>query len=612
MLRRDSGQSVSFRDGFRRPCSFHMGGVFLSLLTVMLLAAPQLAFGQSNVTVTVSPRSLEIDEGATGTYDVNLDASPAAGVTVTVNVAGTTDAVTVDATASAGLEFTSANWVADTPRTVTVTVGTDLNAVDEVVTLTHTATITDSEDNEEEVTLRNASVTVTVDDAQTQGVTLGDLTPAEVPEAGSATYTVVLDTQPTVPVTVDIGGTSGEITVSPSRLVFNPTGTVNLYSTEQTVTVFAGEDFDAEDDTATLTHTVRGGDYTGVSANTVPVTVDDNDTRGVTVVPATLNIASGAIGTFTVVLNTQPTNSVRITMAEDQADLSVSPSSLSFSSVTWNRPQTVTVRVASGYFRDSLVTPHPTSVTLTNSINTSSSSRDEAYDTAEVANVELTISNSDTAPAVRLSTSSVTINEGKDATYTVRLATNPGVGESETVTVNVPTGSGFGVDTASLTFAGDTSEGAADATWNTAQTVTVTGPVDDNAVQETTTITHTIGTVIVANSILRATVRESDTRGITITPTSLEVTEGGTARYNIVLDSEPVGDAEDRVTVNVGGVSGDVTVAPSQLLFTGGATGTWQTAQEVVVSAAPDDDGETDAPVTLSHTVRGGDYDRLT
>ena len=30
-----------------------------------------------------------------------------------------------------------------------------------------------------------------------------------------------------------------------------------------------------------------------------------------------------------------------------------------------------------------------------------------------------------------------------------------------------------------------------------------------------------------------------------------------------------------------------------------------------MVSAAEDDDGETDAPVTLTHAVRGGDYDRL-
>ena len=77
--------------------------------------------------------------------------------------------------------------------------------------------------------------------------------------------------------------------------------------------------------------------------------------------------------------------------------------------------------------------------------------------------------------------------------------------------------------------------------------------------------------------------------------------------YSVLLDSQPVGDAENRVTVTVGGVSGDVTVDPSQLIFT---DDDWSTAQEVDVTAATDDDGVTDAPVTLTHTVRGGDYDR--
>ena len=163
---------------------------------------------------------------------------------------------------------------------------------------------------------------------------------------------------------------------------------------------------------------MRGGDYTGVAANPVSVTVDDDDTRGVTVDPPTLNVASGSRGTFTVVLNTQPTGSVRISVAEDQPDFSVSPSSLSFSSSDWNRPKTVTVTVDSDYFTDPPRDPlHPTTVTLTNSINTSSSSRDKEYDTADpdaaVADVTVTVSNSATAPAVTLSRSSVTIDEGR-------------------------------------------------------------------------------------------------------------------------------------------------------------------------------------------------------
>ena len=586
MLRRDAVESVSICDGFRKRDFFHMGRGFLPLLAVMLLAAPQLAFAQDSLAVTVNPRSLEIYEDGdmnSDMYTVQLDADPGA-EPVTIMVVGGEGVVTIG---NRTLELDTNNW--ENGVEVTVTGVDDENAVDETVTLTHTAMIDD-----EEVALRNVSVAVKVKDRDMQRVTIS-LATLEVDEASSNTYTIRLATQPTAPVTLDIGGVSGEFAVSPSRLVFNPSGTVGLWSAEQTVRVFAGEDFDAEVDRADLTHTVRGGDYTGVAAGTVTVTSDDNDERGVTVGPTSLDIAAGARGTFTVVLDTQPTRTVTITVAEDSADLSVSPSRLNFSTSNWNRPQTVTVRVDSD--------AQTGNVSLTNAVSDASSSRDMGYDSEEVVDVSVDIV--ERTSNVRLSRSSITIDEGKTAEYTVRLASNPGVNTTRTVAVAV-IGAGFSVDENSLDFSGPTSEGATDATWNTPQTVTVTGPNDDNAVEETATITHSIGG-IVASGILRATMDESDTRGVTVSTTSLEVTENGTARYNIVLDSQPVGDAENRVTVTVGGASGDVTVEPSQLVFT---DDDWFTAKEVAVSAALDDDGEPDAPVTLTHTVRGGDYER--
>ena len=633
MLRRDAGQSVSFCDGYRKRNFFHMGRGLLPFLAVMLLAAPQLAMAQGSLAVTVNPRTLEITEAegevATGDYTVVLDTAPSENVTITVVGAPTQDAdntadITVgsnarDATTTTdgmlALTFTTDTCPVDNnnpegcwnrSQMVTVTVQDDADAVSETMTLTHTAKVGD-----DDVSVSNVSVRVTVRDTDMRGVTVSALEAQEptnpeagtdIHEAGTATYTVVLDTEPTAMVTVDVGGVSGELTVSPSRLFFMP----GNYDTAQPVTVYAGEDLDADDDTATLTHTVRGGDYTGVAASPVSVTVDDNDDRGVTVDSTSLDIAAGARGTFAIMLISQPTGTVRITVTETADDFSVSPSRLSFSSSNWNRPQTVTVRVDSDFdINDS-------PVTLRNAIDTSSSSRDKNYDPEPpadgVEDVSVTISES--TAAVRLSRSSMTIDEGRTAEYTVRLAANPGLDQSVSVSVNVPQDSGFEVNgstTQSLTFLGPATGDASVADWNTAQPVTVTGPDDENAVQETVTITHTIGGAIVANGILRATVRESDTRGVTISRTSLEVTEGGTAKYNILLDSQPVGDAEDRVTVTIGGVSGDVTVSPSQLLFT---DDNWFTAQEVEVTAATDGDGETDAPVTLSHTVRGGDYDR--
>ena len=87
MLKRQLSRSASICDGFRQLHFTRLGRGFLPLLAVMLLAAPQLAFAQNSVLVTVNPRSLDIDEdhrGDPGTYTVVLDTAPEKNVTVKV------------------------------------------------------------------------------------------------------------------------------------------------------------------------------------------------------------------------------------------------------------------------------------------------------------------------------------------------------------------------------------------------------------------------------------------------------------------------------------------------------------------------------------------------
>ena len=84
---------------------------------------------------------------------------------------------------------------------------------------------------------------------------------------------MVLGSEPTgdVTVTTSAGGGSGDVTVSPSRLIF----TSSNWDTPQTVTVSAAPDAGAG--TATIEHAVTGADYgaNGVTANPVEVTVAD-------------------------------------------------------------------------------------------------------------------------------------------------------------------------------------------------------------------------------------------------------------------------------------------------------------------------------------------------
>ena len=102
------------------------------------------------------------------------------------------------------------------------------------------------------------------------------------------TYTVVLDTQPTVNVTVTVAGHAGtDVTLTPSSGTL--TFTTTNWSTAQTVTVTAGNDADTTNDTVTLAHSATSTDtnYGGITIGSVVVTVTDNDTAQVTGVAVT-------------------------------------------------------------------------------------------------------------------------------------------------------------------------------------------------------------------------------------------------------------------------------------------------------------------------------------
>ena len=88
------------------------------------------------------------------------------------------------------------------------------------------------------------------------------LAPIEEGSTSGTSYTVKLSSQPTETVTVEIGGHTGtDLTLSTTTLTF----TTSNWNIPQTVTVRAGPDDDAYDDTATLTHTANGGDYRDVT-----------------------------------------------------------------------------------------------------------------------------------------------------------------------------------------------------------------------------------------------------------------------------------------------------------------------------------------------------------
>ena len=404
------------------------------------------------------------------------------------------------------------------------------------------------------------------------------------------TYTVALATQPSDSVSVSITGHSGtDLTLSSNMLTF----TVDDWDDAQTVTVTAEEDDDGVTDAgATLTHTASGGGYANVTRD-LPVTVTENDTAGLVISKDNLTVGEGdAAGmTYTVALATQPSDSVSVSITgHSGTDLTLSSNMLTFTVNDWATAQTVTVTAAED---DDGVTDAVATLTHT------ASGGGYANVTRDLP---VTVTENDTAGLV-ISKDNLTVGEGDAAgmTYTVALATQP----SDSVSVSITGHSGTDLTLSSnmLTFTVND--------WATAQTVTVTAAEDDDGVTDAVaTLTHTASGGDYANVTrdLPVTVTENDTAGLVISKDNLTVGEGDAAgmTYTVALATQP----SDSVSVSITGHSGtDLTLSSNMLTFT---VDDWDDAQTVTVTAEEDDDGVTDAGVTLTHTISGGGYGATT
>ena len=244
--------------------------------------------------VAIDPTSISLEEPAPGeaavasSYTVKLNSKPTD--TVTVTIGGANSAVSLSGATLSNtntLTFTTSNW--GTAQTVTVTPVEDANGTSETITLTHIQSGGDY------TGIAADSVTVNVTDSDTRNVVLSptSLIVTEGDDTG-VSYTVKLSTQPSDTVTVTIGGHSGtDLSISGATLSNSNTLTFSTsnWNTAQMVTVKAGHDGNADDESETLTHTASGGDYANLTKD-LPVTVTDD-------APATVTVSFGA-ATYTV------------------------------------------------------------------------------------------------------------------------------------------------------------------------------------------------------------------------------------------------------------------------------------------------------------------------
>ena len=161
------------------------------------------------------------------------------------------------------------------------------------------------------------------------------------------------------------------------------------------------DDLDEDDETFTLTLEYENADLdhtplVDASGNscgnqcTVTVTITDDDTAGVTVLPTALTVTEQDMtgDTYTVVLTSQPTANVTVTVAgHASTDVTPTPTTLMFTSTTWNTPQPVTVTAAHD----------ADTVTDEVSLTHSATSSDTDYSSITIPGVMVTVNDNDTA-----------------------------------------------------------------------------------------------------------------------------------------------------------------------------------------------------------------------
>ena len=131
---------------------------------------------------------------------------------------------------------------------------------------------------------------------------------------------------------------------------------------------------------------------------------------------------------------------------------------------------------------------------------------------------------------------------------------------------------------------------ALDTTW-TAPAATQT----EQVVNLTLTVTDDGGGS--ASATVRVVVAPLAPAGATVTPSALDLVEGGSGSYSVALDHEPTGNVT--ITITAGG---SVTTDPTTLRFT---PSTWSNPQTVTVRVAQDADASAEF-VTITHTVADG------
>ena len=446
------------------------------------------------------------------------------------------------------------------------------------------------------------ATTVTITDDDTRGVTIRPS--ALTLEQGEGTsYTIALASQPTEQVTVEVVAPRYDgLFVRERSVVFG----VPHWATPREVALYAKNDgTPLPDGPVVLTHGISGGDYEGMSAGTVAVTVMERVLPTITVEDSRASEGNDAVE-FAVSLDAASTRQVAVSYG------TYSP--LSGAGVN------DAVHLSDYRGRSGRVTFNPGETVKHVSVPLIDDDLSEAEESFEFS---LTNPREGRLPDGKLSLTVKGIIEDDDPVPAAALAlTRSSIQENGgTTSVTATLDHRSSVDTTVAVSATPVAAAKAsdfvlgDSTVLTIPAgrllgngvVTITGvdnfmDAPDKTITVTGVATNAVG--VLGPSALTFFIKDDDTASVRVLPESLKVMEGESAQYRAALTSEPTGTA----TVSVrGGGNTVLSVDKPNLTFT---SDNWSTAQTVTVTAAADADTQ-DAKAMLVHTVRGGGYDSV-
>ena len=520
------------------------------------------------------------ESGTTDTFTVVLNAEPQSNVVLTV-VSGDTGEVTVD---KPTLTFTQGSWNA--AQVVTVT-GVDEGLVDGDQSTTITVSVDDanSDDNFDPLADQTISATTTDDDAAGYTVQESDGSTTVNESGTSDTFSVVLNAEPASNVVILVnGGDTGEATVDQPSLTFTSAN----WNAAQVVTVTGIDDDLVDGDQnslITLSSDPANSDdsFDPLADQTISTTTTDDDVASFTVVESAGSTSvneSGTTDTLSVVLDAEPPSNVVVLVGPaDPGEVTVDPSTMTFTPSSWNVAQIVTLTGVD----DDLVDGDQNTDT---SFSIDDANSADSFDQLPDQTISVSTIDDDTPGFAVVETGGSTeVDEsGKTDTFTVQPTNEP----ASDVVLSVTSGDAGEVTVipASLTFGPNN--------WNVPQQLQVTG-VDDQVADQNQTVQITLAVVdassddawdALPDQTVSVTNVDDDSAGLIVTQTggSTQVDESGTTdAITVTLKNESSANVVVLISTSD---PGEAELNPGILTFT---PANWNVPQTIIVTGVDDD-----------------------